>query len=62
MFASNKSSSASRYAANQSRAASKYASDTSWSEKSVYGNNMFTGIAGWLGENLLNVFGSTARK
>lgn len=62
LVGSKRSSSASRYAADQARAASEYASDTSWSEKSLFGNNWLTGVSGWVGERLLNLAGDSHRK
>uniref|UniRef100_A0AAU8AXH9 DNA pilot protein n=1 Tax=Dulem virus 178 TaxID=3145655 RepID=A0AAU8AXH9_9VIRU len=66
MFASTNAASASRYASDQSRAASQYASDKSYQAKSdqlaqeawykdLYGNNEFTGVAGWVSSKLYDI-------
>lgn len=57
-----KTTSASRYAADKSYDSSKYSADSSWYSKKTYGNNYLTGIAGYLGENVLNLFGSSNNK
>lgn len=71
-YAANKSSSATRYAAGKSASASRYASDTSrynadsqrdydWAKSSTFGNNMATGVAGWLGEQVSSLFNISKR-
>lgn len=63
MFGSSQAASASRYASDQARAASKYAADASSSAsrygtdtdydlRNQYGNNQFTGVAGWVAQKL----------
>ena len=61
MFGSSQAASASRYASDQARAASKYGADASSSAsrygtdtdydlRNQYGNNQFTGVAGWVAQ------------
>ena len=63
MFGSSQAASASRYASDQARAASKYGADASSSAsrygtdtdydlRNQYGNNQFTGVAGWVAQKL----------
>lgn len=63
IFGSSQAASASRYASDQARAASKYGADASSSAsrygtdtdydlRNQYGNNMFTGVAGWVTQKL----------
>ena len=63
MFGSSQAASASRYASDQARAASKYGADASSSAsrygtdtdydlRNQYGNNQYTGIAGWVAQKL----------
>lgn len=63
MFGSSQAASASRYASDQARAASKYGADVSSSAsrygtdteydlRNQYGNNQFTGVAGWVAQKL----------
>ncbi len=43
---------ASRYGADQAAGASRYGTDTDYDLKNQYGNNQFTGVAGWLAQKL----------
>lgn len=63
IFGSSQAASASRYASDQARAASKYGADASSSAsryntdtdydlRNQYGNNQFTGVAGWVAQKL----------
>lgn len=63
IFGSSQAASASRYASDQARAASKYSADASSSAsrystdtdydlRNQYGNNQFTGVAGWVAQKL----------
>lgn len=52
---------ASRYSANSARSASKYASDTNWDIAKAFGHGQLSGLAGFLTENGLSLFGKTLR-
>lgn len=51
-YASDQASAASKYAADASSSASRYGTDTDYDLRNQYGNNQFTGVAGWVAQKL----------
>ena len=51
-YASDQASAASKYGADASSSASRYGTDTDYDLRNQYGNNQFTGVAGWVAQKL----------
>lgn len=52
LYASDQARAASKYAADASSSASRYGTDTDYDLRNQYGNNQFTGVAGWIAQKL----------